>query len=175
MAVIKKIGLEKVMILTKQKHEMRNNKQHGFVLIMALVLLAVMTLIGVSSMNSANMELRSMSNAQHHQRAFSGGQSVLEYIISAGAVRSDNSLSLDFQDSAAGAQPVSTSVGGVANTGSLTYVGCTVGVGSSLEEGKGFSYNFFNSLGRGVNNAKAKAVSIQNQGVRFPAASCPKI
>lgn len=163
------------MILTKQKHEMRNNKQHGFVLIMALVLLAVMTLIGVSSMNSANMELRSMSNAQHHQRAFSGGQSVLEYIISAGAIRSDNGLSLNFQTTDVAAQPVSTMVAGVANTGSLTYAGCTVGVGSSMQKGKGFSYNFFNSLGTGVNSAQAKSVSIQNQGVRFPAAACPEI
>ncbi len=163
------------MILTKQKHGMRSNKQHGFVLVIALILLAVMTLIGVSSMNSANMELRSMANAQQHQRAFSGGQSVLEYIISTGAVRSDNGLALDFQDSTLGSQPVSTSIAGVANTGSLTYVGCTVGVGSSLVAGKGFSYNFFNSLGTGVNNVQAKAVSIQNQGVRFPAAACPKI
>jgi len=163
------------MILTKQKHGMRNNKQHGFVLIMALILLAVMTLIGVSSMNSANMELRSMANAQHHQRAFSGGQSVLEYIISAGAVLSGTTTPLDFQDTALAPQPVTTTVGGVNNTGSLTFVGCTVGVGSSLVAGKGFSYNFFNSLATGVNNAQAKAVSIQNQGVRFPAAACPKI
>jgi Tfp pilus assembly protein PilX len=164
------------MILIKQKHEMHCNKQHGFVLVMALVLLAVMTLIGVSSMERANMELRTMANAQHHHIAFTGGQSVLEYIISTGAIRSSDLLPLNFQDTTLIAQPVTTAVGGVNNTGSLAYVGCTVGVGSSLEEGKGLSYNFFNSLATGVNKSVLpKATSIQNQGIRFPAAACPKI
>ena len=167
------------MILIKQKHEMQRNKQHGkqhgFVLVMALILLAIMTLIGVSSMNTANIELRSMANAQHHQRAFSGGQSVLDYTVSASAVDSVTSLPLDFQLSNGPPQPVAITLAGVNISGNVTYVGCTVGVGSSLEDGKGFSYNFFNVVATGVNNNQAKAVSIQNQGVRYTAAACPKI
>ncbi|NOQ69193.1 MAG: hypothetical protein GQ573_03680, partial [Gammaproteobacteria bacterium] len=49
------------------------------------------------------------------------------------------------------------------------FVGCGVGVGSSLE--KGFSFNFFDITGTG-SNAAGSATSVQVQGIRFPAAAC---
>ena len=154
------------MSLIKQKHEALGNKQQGFVLILALVLLAVMTLIGVSSMNSANMELKATANAQQHQFAFNAGQSILEYAISA-----DGASYIDFQTSDPTPQPVTTTVMGVATTAVAVYAGCAVGIGSSLEEGKGFSYNFFNIIGSG-SNSTGTATSIQAQGIRFPVAAC---
>ena len=160
------------MSFIKQKHEMQPRrqpgKQQGFVLILALVLLAVMTLIGVSSMNSANMELKATANAQQHQFAFSAGQSVLEF-----AVSDDDANTIDFQTNDPTPQTVTTTVAGVSLTAAAVYAGCSVGVGSSLEEGKGFSYNFFNIAGTGT-NLTGSATSIQSQGIRFPAASCPK-
>lgn len=159
------------MILLKQKQLKQGNRQQGFVLILALVLLAVMTLIGVSSMNSANMELRATANAQQHQHAFITGQSVLAYAISASAVRSDSGLPPDFQTSDPAPQPIKIIMDGVDIVSAATYVGCATGVGSSLEEGKGFSYNFFNIEGMGINKGST-ATSIQNQGIRFPAAAC---
>lgn len=154
------------MSLIKQKHETLCNKQQGFVLILALVLLAVMTLIGVSSMNSANMELKATANAQQHQFAFNAGQSILEYAVSA-----DGASFIDFQTSDPTPQPVTTTVMGVVTTANAVYAGCGVGIGSSLEEGKGFSYNFFNITGSG-SNSTGTATSIQVQGIRFPAAAC---
>ena len=154
------------MCLIKQKHETLGNKQQGFVLILALVLLAVMTLIGVSSMNSANMELKATANAQQHQFAFNAGQSILEFAVSA-----DGAKLIDFQTSDPTPQPVTTT--GVVATAEAVYAGCGVGIGSSLEEGKGFSYNFFNITGSG-SNSTATATSTQAQGIRFPAAACDK-
>ena len=154
------------MSLIKQKHETLCNKQQGFVLVLALVLLAVMTLIGVSSMNSANMELKATANAQQHQFAFNAGQSILEYAVSA-----DGASFIDFQTSDPTPQPVTTTVMGVVTTANAVYAGCGVGIGSSLEEGKGFSYNFFNITGSG-SNSTGTATSIQVQGIRFPAAAC---
>ena len=160
------------MSFIKHKHETQPKgqpgKQQGFVLILALVLLAVMTLIGVSSMNSANMELKATANAQQHQFAFSAGQSVLEF-----AVSGDVANTIDFQTNDPTPQPVTTTVAGVSLTAEAVYAGCSVGVGSSLEEGKGFSYNFFNIAGTGSNVA-GTATSLQSQGIRFPAASCPR-
>ena len=156
------------MSLIKQKHETLCNKQQGFVLVLALVLLAVMTLIGVSSMNSANMELKATANAQQHQFAFNAGQSVLEFAISA-----NGAGFIDFQTNDPTPQPVVTTVAGVATTAVAVYAGCAVGIGSSLEEGKGFSYNFFNITGTGTNST-GTATSIQTQGIRFPAAACEK-
>lgn len=155
------------MSLTKQKHETLPIKQQGFVLVLALVLLAVMTLIGVSSMSSANMELKATANAQHHLIAFNAVQSVIEFALSA-------VTTFDFQTNDPDlTQSITTHT--VTNTSALTasavFVGCTTGVGSSLQAGKGFSYNFYRVTGTG-SNASGTATSIQNQGVRFPAAAC---
>jgi len=152
------------MCLKNQKY----SHQGGFVLVLALVLLAVLTLIGVSSMKSANMELKATANARQHQFAFNAAQSMLEYAISTTGIKTAN---LDFQSSAAIAQPVSVSVDTVVVAGSATYTGCSVGVGSSLQAGKGFSYNFFNIDAIGLNKTSTSS-SIQAQGIRFPAAAC---
>lgn len=152
------------MCLSSQKY----SHQNGFVLILALVLLAVLTLIGVSSMNSANMELKATANAKQHQFAFNAAQSMLEYAISTTGVKAAN---FDFQSSSKTAQPVSVTIDTVVVAGSATYTGCGVGVGSSKEEGKGFSSNYFNIDAAGLNKTKT-ASSIQVQGIRFPAAAC---
>ena len=164
--------LQKLNLQKLEQKQQQANKQQGFVLIMALVMLAVMTLIGVSSMNSANMELKATANAQQHQVAFNGVQSVLEFAIS-----KTGSSGINFQTNDTTPQVVTTTV---ANAHSLSaaavFQGCSVGVGSSLEAGKGFSYNFFNITGTGsnetVSGTKGKATSTQTQGVRYPAAAC---
>lgn len=155
-------------IENKRIRSHRYGHQRGFVLVMSLVLLAVLTLIGVSSMNSANMELRSAANAQHHQIAFNAVQSVLEYIVSA-----DGAAKLDFQTNSATPQVVTYTalVDVSALTASAVYAGCANGDGSSVEEDKAFSFNYFEITGSGANKA-GTATSEQVQGIRFPAASC---
>lgn len=157
------------MRLNIQYKLQRHSKQQGFVLILALVLLAVLTLIGVSSMQRANMELKATSNAQRHQIAFNAVQSLLEFAIS------DTGASLiDFQTNDPTPQVITTTVPNASNlSASAVYSGCSVGVGSSLEEGKGFSYNFFNIDGSGSNKT-GTSTSLQTQGIRFPAAACDK-
>jgi hypothetical protein len=146
-------------------------RQHGFVLVMALVLMGVLTLIGVSSMNSASMDLRAASNAKNHQIAFNAVQSVIEY-----AVSSDGATNIDYQISD---KTITQTVNynGLADVSELVasvdYAGCSRGEGSSLEEGKGFSFNHFNILATGGNKA-GTATSTQAQGIRFPAAACDK-
>ncbi|PCI09286.1 MAG: hypothetical protein COB77_00250 [Gammaproteobacteria bacterium] len=142
--------------------------QQGFVLILSLVILAVLTLIGVSSMNSANIELKATANAQHHRKAFDGGESMLEFTLSNPA-----ELLIDWQVTDTTVVQTVTYV--LANTSNLSanirYVGCMVGIGSSLEAGKGFSYGFFQVAGSG-SNVSGTATSSQTHGVRYPAASC---
>ena len=147
----------------------RNKNQVGFVLIMALVMLAVLTLIGVSSMSSANMELKATANAQQHNNAFNAVQSLLEFSVS------DQGAApvIDFQVSDYGlTQTVSTAMSNTSGlSATVVLSGCSVGLGTSLEAGKGFSYNFFNIIGTG-SNSTGTATSIQGQGVRYPSASC---
>lgn len=145
------------------------SRQRGFVLILSLVMLAVLTLIGVSSMNRSNMELKSAANSRQHQAAFNAAQSVLEYASSDAGVKA-----IDYQTT------TPNSVSSYADAGDLNatnvsavvnYVGCSAAIGSSLEEGKGFSYSYFNVAGS-ASNATGTATSLQSQGVRYPAAGC---
>jgi len=142
-------------------------RQGGFVLILSLVMLAVLTLIGVSSMSRSNMELRATANSRQHQAAFNAAQSVLEYTSSEAGV-----TAVDYQTTTPNSI---TSYTGIANSknvsATVSYVGCSFAIGSSLEAGKGFSYSYFNVDGR-ASNATGTATSLQSQGVRYPAAGC---
>ena len=144
--------------------------QQGFVLVLVLVMLAVLTLIGVSSMNSSSMELKAVGNAKQHSIAFNVVQSVIEYAVSSDPVVV---AALDFQTN--DVNDTSTVSATVANGTSLSatvqFSGCGVAPGSSLQPDKGFSYNFFDITASGT-NAAGTASSTQVQGVRFPAASC---
>lgn len=152
---------------------MNIKQQSGFVLVLTLVFLAVMTLIGVSSMNSASMELKATANTQQHHIAFNAAQSVIEFALSVGS-------NLNYQDTTDQTVDVGLMPNALPGTHSLSaskvQAGCTIGVGSSLEAGRGFSYNFFVVTADGFNKTKAGnkglATSRQVQGVRYPAAAC---
>lgn len=141
--------------------------QRGFVLVLALVMLAVLTLVGVSSMDRASMELKATSNAQQHQVAFNAVQSLLDYSVS-------KSSPVDYQPAdLTDEQTISYDDGNAATdnlVATVTYTGCNTGIGSD-QEGGGFSYNFFDVQGSGT-NASGTAISLQSQGIRFPSASC---
>ncbi|HHJ34622.1 MAG TPA: hypothetical protein ENJ87_02550 [Gammaproteobacteria bacterium] len=163
---------EKTKQMIKQKNSMQfHTEQQGFVLIMALVLLAVMTLIGVASMNSANMELKATANARQHQVAFNAVHSLLEYTLSDGAVTTGGTP-IDYQTTSATPQSISYALVNAASLqASVVFAGCSSGVGSSLEAGKGVSYNFY-SIAASGSNTTGTSSSLQNRGVRYPSASC---
>jgi len=154
----------------------RSNRQQGFVLILVLVLLSVLTLIGMSSMTSSSMELRATANAQQHQIAFNAVQAILEFSISKPTTNLINYQPDEAEKLIIQNIPAYTVASASSLTGTVEHTGCSVGVGSSLGLGKGFSYNFFNITGTGFNETtagtKGSASSTQTQGVRFPAASC---
>ncbi len=143
-------------------------QQRGFVLILALVMLAVLTLIGVSSMNSANMELKATANAKQHLEAFNATQSLLEYTVS-----KPGTVAIDYQTRSTTPYVHSayTLPGTSALSATVGYTGCTKGIGGSLEDDKSFGYNHFNIMGSG-SNATGTATSNQNLGIRYPAAAC---
>jgi len=163
------------MSINKNTSECRSyRQQRGFVLVLSLVMLTVLTLIGVSSMNRASIELKSAANAQQHQIAFNAVSSTIEYAISDAVVKGGGTPLLNYQTNDTTPQPVLTHV--VANASaleaSLAYVGCLPGApGSSLEEGKAFGFNLYALTATG-SNASGSATSQQIQGVRHVAAAC---
>jgi PilX N-terminal len=150
------------MYVNKQQYK----QQRGFVLILALVMLAVLTLIGVSSMNSANMELKAAANAKQHQVAFNATQSLLEFTISKPGT---NVINYQTMDTTAQLYNGFVMPGASNLSASISYVGCGKGTGGSLEAGRGFSYNFYSVRGSG-SNAAGSATSNQVLGVRYPSA-----
>ncbi|VAW53478.1 hypothetical protein MNBD_GAMMA06-717 [hydrothermal vent metagenome] len=153
----------------KQKNRMQN-KQSGFVLILALVLLTVMTLIGVSSMNSASIELKATANARQHQRAFNDAYSLLEYTLSEGA-KVVLGGPINYQTVLPNVQSVASPATSNNTAGSIVYAGCASGVGNSLQKGKGFTFNFYSVSTNRVAAPNAPS-ALLSQGARFPSASC---
>ena len=59
----------------------RSHKQNGAALIMALVLLVILTMLGLSTMSTSNMEERMASNSQEINRAFQAASTGLQLVL----------------------------------------------------------------------------------------------
>jgi Tfp pilus assembly protein PilX len=154
--------------------------QSGAVLVMALVLLTVMTLIGVTTMSSSSMEMRVASNMQQHNIAFQGAQSRIEYATAETSVSPIN-FKINIPNlNAPNTWPVQTCnlvpdgcPDGVDwdATAETRYKGCTRGYGNSLEANKGIATRTFEiSVTATVTGGVAR--SIQGQGVRGTVKNC---
>ena len=60
----------------------QTGKQHGAALVVGLVLLMVLTILGISGMNTATLELTMASNAQFQQDAFQAAETGIDIAIS---------------------------------------------------------------------------------------------
>lgn len=63
--------------MTMTKHNIKRNRQQGATLIVSLVILAVVTLLGVASMRSSNLELRMAASARDRAVAFQRAEAAL--------------------------------------------------------------------------------------------------
>ena len=154
-------------------------RQTGVVLVMALVMLAVLTLIGVTSMSSSTLEMKVAGNMQQHNVAFQAAQSRLAF-----ASADDDANPIDFLLSIdVGADPstwpvqtCNASDGCIdgaewAASADVSYLTCGKGFGSSLESGKGFSYRLFEIVATGE-TATGSSRSIQATALRYPVKGC---
>jgi len=151
-------------------------QQRGAVLVMALVMLTVLTLIGVSSMSSSTIEMKVSSNTQQHDIAFQAAQGIIGIASSPDSPLNTNDYQIFETDET---QPgyeqnmsYTGSSGKSAATSTTTWIGCKAQIGSSLEQGKAPVVNFFNVMATG-STVTGSATSVQMQGVRYPAAACP--
>ena len=150
------------------------NRQRGAVLMMALVLLTVLTLIGVSSMSSSTLELKVSSNTQQHDVAFQAAQSVIDITASDDPLNTNNYQVFKVDPNDPAYEQIinyASSDGNGTAQSATTWIGCKKNIGSSLEEGKAPASNFFNVRATGQ-TATGSAMSVQMQGLRFPAAAC---
>ncbi len=161
-------------------------KQSGAVLVIALVLLSVLTIIGVSSMSGSTLQLKVARSAQQHNIAFQATQSVIDFVITntpnkpnSTATPIDYLMVLPYPFDPVLNNPVITcNSGGICPTdakwsvrSTIDYSGCGKGVGSSLESGKAFDYRFFDIAAEGQTTT-GSSYSTQSQGIQYPVASC---
>lgn len=151
-------------------------KQAGLVLVMALVMLTVLTLIGISAMSRSTLEMKIASNMQQHNVAFQAAQSRLAF-----AGSNDDANPVDYLIAIPDPEnpPVQTCnaadgcVDGANWVASATvnYTDCGKGPGSSLESGKGFSYRTFEIVATGE-TATGSSRSVQTSSIRYPVKGC---
>lgn len=157
-------------------------KQSGAVLVMALVMLAVLTLIGVASMESSSIELKIASNTQEYKIAFQSAQTMIAFLTSDEVMEdSTDPFYINYHDVSGVDQTIElvdypySAATGTAASAIVKHVGCSAGIGDSLEEGKGQKFNFYDARVTGYNKivaAQASSTSVQVQGVRYFAAGC---
>lgn len=158
------------------------DKQSGVVLVMALVMLTVLTLIGVTSMSSSTLEVKVASNMQQHNTAFQAAQSRLAFAGSPDAANPvdylipiPNLLNPPVQtcDPADGCVNA-TDADGVelwTATATITYLDCGKGIGSSLESGRAFSSRMFEIKAQG-RTPTGSSKSVQASAIRYPVKGC---
>ena len=150
-------------------------KQAGVVLVVALVMLVVLTLIGVTSMSSSTLEMKVASNMQQHNVAFQAAQSRLAF-----ATAKDDANPINYLIEPVGGvipdQTCNASDGCLNGTdwiaaADIVYIDCGKGIGSSLETGKGFSFRWFEITATGETTS-GSARSIQTSATRYPVKGC---
>ena len=119
--------------------------QTGATLIVGLVLLLVLTVVGVSGMNTATMEITMAANTQFQEDAFQLAEDGIEIAIGTRAYSTDAARTVDWLNN--GASPDRRAV--------TTYRMNTPAPGSSVGELEAFHFET-TSVGRGPRNAAAQ-------------------
>ena len=70
-------------------HEACHRRQRGAALVVGLVLMLILTLLGVSGMNTASLELTMAANAQAQQLAFQAAESGIEMALTTPVTTTD--------------------------------------------------------------------------------------
>lgn len=119
--------------------------QTGATLIVGLVLLLVLTVVGVSGMNTATMEITMAANTQFQEDAFQLAEDGIEIVIGTRAYATDAPRTIEWLNN--GAAPDRRAV--------TTYRMNTPAPGSSVGELEAFHFET-TSVGRGPRNAAAQ-------------------
>ena len=152
------------------------NRQQGAVLVMALVMLTVLTLIGVSSMSSSTLELKVAGNTQQHDIAFQAAQSIIDIAASEDPLNTNDYQVFVVDSGAPGYEQIlnyASADGEATAQAATTWVGCQNRMSSSLEPGKAPAVNFFNVRATGLTTTGSSS-SVQVQGLRYPSADCSR-
>lgn len=132
-------------------------KQTGAALVVGLILLVVLTLMAISSMNTASLDLIMAGNEQYRQRAFTAAEAGIEQAYANGTYDTGSTNSVAATSTGLGNDTYQYSITPNLNFPSDPPVGYSLNAGSNL----GAEYFTIVSTGKSERNAQA----INTQGV----------
>jgi type IV pilus assembly protein PilX len=141
-------------------------RERGAALVVGLLLLLVLTVLAISGMNTATVELQMAGNMQYSQNAFQAAEIGLERAIEAGGF-----------DTSTTATVVDTPISGADQYRSATNFEIKNGItpvpsgGYSIGAGTGFSAYHFDVTSTGTSARNARAVNTQSFYVVGPESS----
>ena len=139
-------------------------RQRGMTLVIVLIFLLLLTLLGVGSMSTSNMQERMASNAQSQTGAFQTAESAIAQVIA------DNTA-FDAVMSSSGMAPAinTVTIGGVPTTATTSFVRKTPVLGGSLGlDSPLASYNFSIDSNATIAATGAHAQNVQEIEITGP-------
>lgn len=82
-------------MITQPRNSLSRAGQGGAALVVGMILLMVLTLLAISGMNSATLELQMAGNAQYSENAFQAAETGLEEAIRAARLNGVNTANVD--------------------------------------------------------------------------------
>ena len=140
--------------------------QTGAALIVGLVLLMVLTILAISTMRTASLELMMAGNTQFRENAFQAAQSGIQATL--GTIREQNATNLRASDGwTQDIAPQDIQMGRMQGSysGQIVYLGETPAWGGYSPSDYSFLHYRIDITG---NAAQRGARSIQSQGIRVP-------
>lgn len=135
-------------------------KQKGAVLIMSMLMLLVMTLIGITTMNTATLEEKMSANSMNINISLQASESAVD-----AALADTNNLVLALNSTIPVSVTTSLGVSGVTSVATIRFLGSTIAPGFSFGNNQGtFSTYQFEAVGTGSVPA-ANATSVTVQGI----------
>ncbi|VAW73891.1 hypothetical protein MNBD_GAMMA12-3733 [hydrothermal vent metagenome] len=148
------------IVLSSSMSVHAGSRQSGAVLIMSMLMLLVMTLIGITTMNTATLEEKMSANSMNNNISLQASESAVDAALS-----DTNNLVLALNSSTPISVSTSLGVTGVTSVATIKYLGSTIAPGFSFGNNQGtFSTYQFEAEGTGSVPA-ANATSVTVQGI----------
>lgn len=136
------------------------SQQRGAVLIMSMLMLLVMTLIGITTMNTATLEEKMSANSMNSNISLQASESAVD-----AALNDTANLVAALNSGSAVNVTVNLGTTGVTSVAAISYIGATIAPGFSFGNNQGtFSTYQFEATGTGTVTA-ANATTVTVQGV----------
>jgi type IV pilus assembly protein PilX len=144
-----------------QHRTVLRGRQRGAALVVGLILLMVITLLAISGMNTATVELQMAGNMQFAQNAFQAAETGIERIASLIMTKPDNPMPTLANQGLAGA-PEDDKFTAQTGPGKVSSVTSIPGEGFSMGEGSGYKAYHYDIVSTGTSARNARSVNTQS-------------